>query len=154
MAQKPKIEYVGQFYIVGSEAAKLKQKKNPAVIATNRPVQRTVYVDPVALGGIVVAVVLLISLAVGCLQYRSAWKENARVHAQVTALRSENTALHRRYTEGFDLEVIRDTAEDLGMVPAEEAEVRFMDVTLPQPKKENTWWQDTKWFLSGLLERD
>lgn len=153
MAQKPKIEYVGQFYIVGSEAAKLKQKKNPAVLTTNM-VQRTVYIDPVALAGIVLAVVLLIGLAVGCLQYRSAWKENDRVHAAVSALRSENTALRQRYTDGFDVESIRDKAKDLGMVPAEEAEVRFMDVTMPKPKKGPSWWSEVKWFLSGLLERD
>lgn len=153
MAPKPKIEYVGQFYIVGSEAAKLKRKKNPAVLATPT-VRRTVYVDPVALAGIVMAVVLLVGLAVGCLQYRSAWKENERVHAAVSALRSENTALRQRYTDGYDVESIRDKAKDMGLVPAEEAQVRFMDVTMPKPQKTTSWWREVKWFLSGLLERD
>ena len=29
MVQKPKIQYVGQFYVYGSEAQKLETKRNP-----------------------------------------------------------------------------------------------------------------------------
>ena len=53
MDQKPVIQYVGQFYVYGSEVKAPKKKQTPkkAVLPKLKPgKERRVYVDPVAVG--------------------------------------------------------------------------------------------------------
>ena len=62
MERKPDIQYVGQFYIHGSEARELARKEQEKQARTRLPLERLqniqkVYLDPVALMGIVVSVV-------------------------------------------------------------------------------------------------
>lgn len=153
MAQKPKIEYVGEYYSYGSEARKL--KRNPVVLVSDvRTRKRTVYIDPVALAGIVLAGVLLVSLAVGSFLFYRQWQHNAELTTTVLTLRQENTNLRYRYESGFVEEEIRMKAKSWGMIPAEEAETMFFTVHMPQPKAQRSWFADVWWFLSGLLERD
>lgn len=152
MAQKPKIEYVGAYYSYGSEARKL--KRNPVVLVSDmRTQKRTVYVDPVALAGIVLAVVLLVGLAVGSVSFYRQWHRNAELSTAVLTLKQENSNLRYRYESGFDREEIRIKARGLGMIPAEEAQTRFITVHMPEAKAEHTRWDDLVWFFSGLLER-
>ena len=66
MNQKPKIQYVGQFYVHGSEARQLQLQEQKRQAKTKLPLARMqkiekIYVDPVALAGIAVAVLLLVA---------------------------------------------------------------------------------------------
>ena len=59
MVRKPDIQYVGQFYVYGSEAKQLAQQTEKKKARTRLPLERLqniqkVYVDPVALVGMVV----------------------------------------------------------------------------------------------------
>ena len=155
MSQKPKIQYVGQFYIHGSEARQLElQEKKKA--KSKLPLERlrkmeVIYLDPVAIFGIVTALVMLTVMILGVLQIRDDWEEYRVMSNYVSRLNSENAELLADYRSQYDLEDIRVKAQAMGMVPKSELEVRTVYVTIPQPEPEMTWLEEIQWFLSGLF---
>ena len=156
MSQKPKIQYVGQFYIHGSEARQLELQEKKKQAKSKLPLERlrkieVVYLDPVAIFGIVTALVMLTVMILGVLQIRDDWKEYRVMSNYVSRLNSENAELQADYRSQYDLEDIRVKAQALGMVPKSELEVRTVYVTIPQPEPEMTWLDELQWFLSGLL---
>ena len=156
MSQKPKIQYVGQFYIHGSEARQLELQEKKKQAKSKLPLERlrkieVVYLDPVAIFGIVTALVMLTVMILGVLQIRDDWKEYRVMSNYVSRLNSENAQLQADYRSQYDLEDIRVKAQALGMVPKSELEVRTVYVTIPQPEPEMTWLEEIQWFLSGLF---
>ena len=156
MSQKPKIQYVGQFYIHGSEARQLELQEKKKQAKSNLPLERlrkieVVYLDPVAIFGIVTALVMLTVMILGVLQSRDDWKEYRVMSNYVSRLNSENAELQADYRSQYDLEDIRIKAQALGMVPKSDLEVRTVYVTIPQPEPEMTWLEELQWFLSGLF---
>ena len=78
MDQKPEIQYVGQFYVYGSEvqAEKKKQQKKNQLPKIPKPTrEHYIYIDPAAVCGIAVAAVMLVVLIVGAFQLRGAMNE-------------------------------------------------------------------------------
>ena len=156
MNQKPKIQYVGQFYIHGSEARQLELQEKKKHAKSKLPLERlrkveVIYLDPVAIFGIVTALVLLAVMTVGVLQIRDDWKDYQTMSNYVSRLNSENAELKADYRSQYALEDIRVKAEALGMVPKSQLEVRTVYVTIPQPEPERTWLEEIQWFLSGLF---
>ena len=156
MSQKPKIQYVGQFYIHGSEARQLELQEKKKRAKSKLPLERlrkveVVYLDPVAIFGIVTALVMLTVMILGVLQIRDDWEEYRVMSNYVSRLNSENAQLQADYRSQYDLEDIRVKAQALGMVPKSELEVRTVYVTIPQPESEMTWLEEIQWFLSGLF---
>ena len=156
MSQKPKIQYVGQFYIHGSEARQLELQEKKKQAKSKLPLERLwkiedVYLDPVAIFGIVTALVMLTVMILGVLQIRDDWKEYRVMSNYVSRLNSENAELQADYRSQYDLEDIRVKAQALGMVPKSDLEVRTVYVTIPQPEPEMTWLEEVQWFLRGLL---
>ena len=154
MERKPEIQYVGQFYVQGSAAPQIgeKQKKKKATLPRlSREKLQKVYVDPVALCGIVVAVMMLAALAIGALQIRDSWHEYDAMGRYLATLKAENVALEKNYRDGFDLEEIRATALTLGMVPVEEVKVIPVRVSIPEPAKPDALWEQISWFVKGLF---
>ena len=156
MSQKPKIQYVGQFYIHGSEARQLELQEKKKQAKSKLPLERlrkieVIYLDPVAIFGIVTALVMLTVMILGVLQIRDDWKEYRVMSNYVSRLNSENAEMQADYRSQYDLEDIRVKAQALGMVPKSDLEVRTVYVTIPQPEPEMTWLEEVQWFLSGLL---
>lgn len=156
MSQKPKIQYVGQFYIHGSEARQLELQEKKKQAKSKLPLERlrkieVVYLDPVAIFGIVTALVMLTVMILGVLQIRDDWKEYRVMSNYVSRLNSENAEMQADYRSQYDLEDIRIKAQALGMVPKSDLEVRTVYVTIPQPEPEMTWLEELQWFLSGLF---
>ncbi len=156
MSQKPKIQYVGQFYIHGSEARQLELQEKRKQAKSQLPLERlrkmeVIYLDPVAIFGIVTALVMLAVMVVGVLQIRDDWTEYKTMSNYVSRLNMENAELKADYRSQYDLEDIRIKAEALGMVPRSELEVRTVYVTLPTPEPEMTWLEEVQWFLAGLF---
>lgn len=156
MVQKPKIQYVGQFYIYGSEARKLDQKKTPQRAKKPMPLARLekiekIVIDPGALVGIAAAVVLLFVMLSSALQFRQDWAEYRQMSNYVSELKRENAELTRTYRTGYDLDEIQKRAAALGLIPKEEVETRTITVTVPEPEAEPTWWDDVVWFWQGLF---
>ena len=156
MNQKPKIQYVGQFYIHGREARQLELQEKKKHAKSKLPLERlrkveVIYLDPVAIFGIVTALVLLAVMTVGVLQIRDDWKDYQTMSNYVSRLNSENAELKADYRSQYDLEDIRVKAEALGMVPKSQLEVRTVYVTIPKPEPERTRLEAIRWFLSGLF---
>ena len=156
MSQKPKIQYVGQFYIHGSEARQLELQEKKKQAKSKLPLERlrkieVVYLDPVAIFGIVTALVMLTVMILGVLQIRDDWEEYRVMSNYVSRLNSENAELQADYRSQYDLEDIRIKAQALGMVPKSDLEVRTVYVTIPEPESEMTWLEEVQWFLSGLF---
>lgn len=155
MVQKPKIQYVGQFYVHGSEARQMElqeQKKAKTRLPLDR-LQKVekVHVDPVAIAGIVVAVFMLVVMTMGAVQLHQDWEEYQQVSSYVSRLKKENAELTETYREGYDLEDIRTKALALGLVPKEELQTRTVTITVPEPKPVPSKIDEIKWFLEGLF---
>ncbi len=161
MIEKPKIQYIGQFYVHGSEAQKLEPKKERRIPRTRLPLERLrkiekIYLDPVALGAIVVAVVMLITMAVGVLQLRQDWMQYNAALKRVSVLNYQQFMLERDYRASYDLEEVQNKALGLGMVPMDQVPVKTVYVSIPQPEPEPGWWEskmdEIRWFWNGLWE--
>ena len=154
MDQKPVIQYVGQFYVYGSEAKVSKKKaeeKRTLLPKLRSAREHRVYVDPVAMGGIVLAVVLLAALIVGAFQLGACMKAYNAASDTLTEVKRENAKLEHAYRTGLNLESIRTRAEELGLVDESQLEKVQITVTVPEAKKEPSAWENFLWFLSGLL---
>ena len=160
MVRKPDIQYVGQFYAYGSEAQQLAAKTEKKKARTKLPLERLqniqkIYVDPVALVGMAVAVVLLVTMILGAVRIESAWEEYERMSEYVHDVRRENAELTHTYRMGYNLEEIEAKALAIGMVPASELEVIDISVTVPQPEPQpnalQQAWADFVWFIEGLF---
>ena len=156
MVQKPKIQYIGQFYVHGSEAHQLELEQEKKKAKTKLPLERLrkiekIYVDPVALMGIAVAVVMLVVMVVGALQIRDDWAVYERMSDYVSELNRTNAELTHAYRASYDLEDIRIKATALGMVPKEELETMTVTVTVPEPEPVPSKIDEIRWFLEGLF---
>lgn len=155
MTQKPKIQYVGQFYIYGSEAKALAEKerrKAKTKLPLAKPVQTAeIRVEPLALGSILAAVVLLVCMGAAALGLHSAWQEYQVMSGYVDRLTQENVQLLTDYRNGYDLDEIASHAQALGLIPAEQVKHVIIHPTVPEPEKEPGLWEDMVWFFKGLL---
>lgn len=156
MNQKPKIQYVGQFYIHGSEARQIELLEKKKQAKSKLPLERlrkveAVYLDPVAMLGIAVALVMLAVMVVGAIQIHNDWTEYRTVSGYVSRLNSQHAELMEDYRSQYDLEDIRVKAQALGMVPKSELKTQTVYVTVPQPEPEMSWLEELQWFLEGLF---
>ncbi len=158
MAYKPEIQYVGQFYVHGSEAKKVQPKKEKDLekkeytlpLLNLQPIRR-IYVDPLAICSILLAAVFLVGMIAGSMQIQTAWQELNTVEQYVQTLEKENRILDTKFRSGYDLEEVRAAALEMGMVPVEELSVVNFAVTMPEPEPETTQWELFVWFMQGLF---
>ena len=156
MNQKPKIQYVGQFYVHGSEARQLQIQEEKRQAKTRLPLARIqaiekVYVDPVALTGIVVAVIMLVTMVLGAVQLKQDWDQYEQVSAYVSELKRENARMSHIYRSSYDLEDIKTKALSMGMIPKSEMQTMSVTVTVPVPEAEPTRMEEIRFFLEGLF---
>ena len=156
MVRKPDTQYVHNFYVHGSEARVLELKPRRKIIKTILPKvapDKTIRigVDPIALGGTLVAVALLVMMVVGCFQFVDAYRNHQDAMNQVITLQNDNVIKRQVYENGYDLEDIHQKALALGMIPVEEAEVMYYSVQVPVREAEPTMWENITWFVNGLF---
>lgn len=156
MVQKPNIQYV-QFYTQGSAAQKVEPKAFPSKVFEKPKVHRrkykrkVVYLDPVALLGILVAGAMLISMMVGVWQLHKARQQAAQMEQYVQQLTAENQRLDQTFESGYDLAEVEEAARAMGMIPQEQADHVEVPVQMPQEEKSPTFWDQVTTFLSGLF---
>ena len=156
VTQKPKIQYVGMFYVHGSEAKKLQEEQRRKEARTKLPLERlrkieAIYIDPVALISIAVAVLMLVTMVYGVLRITKDWTEYRQMSAYVSELNLENANLYQEYRENIDLEDVYTKAVALGMLPVEEVPTRTITVHVPEAPVEPTWMERTTAFFTGLF---
>lgn len=154
MARHPEIQYV-RFYTDGSAARKvapvapIKTIKLPKIKKFRKI---TLHIDPVALGGIVMAAVMLVLMVVGVAQLSNVRSELQTMSAYVETLQEENTSLKNEFAQDCDLEEVQRTALALGLVPKDE--VRHVSIRvpdLPQQESQPGTWERFYTFLTGLF---
>ncbi len=156
MTPKPKIQYIGQFYVYGSEAQALAAKEKKRKPKTKLPMAgldriEKIYIDPLALIGIAVSVVMLVAMVAGAVRIQADWAEYEQMSQYVSQLKKTNAQLEHQYRSGYDLKQIEEKALALGMIPKEEAQTITATVTIPEPEPEPGFWEDVIWFFSGLF---
>ena len=155
MVKKPEIQYIDKFYVYGSEAKvlELKPKRRIKTILPLSVPDKTIKipVDPVAIGGILVAVALLVTLVIGCVQYVQVYRQYRTMMDYVVTEQNLNVDLRETYKSQIDLVQIRDKALALGMIPREEAPVITIRTELPQREPEMTYWEEFVWLCEGLF---
>lgn len=153
MNRKPDIQYIGQFYVYGSEAAAVEtepKKKRKSGLPAARPTEMiTVRVDLVAVCGLVVAVAMLMVLAFAVRQYQDACRANETMTDYVIALQNENVALEQEYLSQIDLTEVRDQAVALGMIPRDQAQVIVIHPEVPQREPGMSFWEELVWYFKG-----
>lgn len=153
MARKLDVKYVS-YYTSGSAAREI-QPAFP-VAAPPKPRKRQIkrlkiYIDPVAILGILVAVSMLISMAVGISRLRSAQKETMQMQAYVEQLTQRNEALRQEYKDSYTLAEVKQTALAMGMIPQEEVPRVPISVSVPEVTEQVTLWERIGTFLTGLF---
>ena len=158
MALKPEIQYIGQFYVHGSEAkaVEIKQEQEQKKSEYKLPLHhfqkvQKIQVDPLAICSILLAAVLLVSMVAGTLQLQSAWQDLEAANRYVYNLEAIHRQKVSEYRTALDLDDIRAKAETLGMIPVAEAKTMEITVSVPEPKAEPTMWDDIVWFMEGLF---
>ena len=145
MNQKPKIQYIGQFYVYGSEARALELEEKRKQAKTRLPLAKLesiekIYIDPVALVGIAVAVVMLVVMILGAVQLHDDWNAYQQMDDYVTSLRAQNAELTLNYRSMYDLADIEMKALAMGLVPREQVESCAVTVTMPEIQETVLTW--------------
>ena len=155
MVKKPEIQYIDKFYVYGSEAKvlELKPKRRIKTILPLSVPDKTIKipVDPGAIGGILVAVALLVTLVIGCVQYVQVYRQYRTMMDYVVTEQNLNVELRETYKSQIDLVQVREKALALGMIPREEAPTITIRAELPQREPEMTYWEEFVWLCKGLF---
>jgi hypothetical protein len=154
VARKPEIQYV-RFYTDGSAARQLEvqspRKRKAAYPQKKKQQGYVIYVDPLAVTGILLAAMMLISMLVGSIQLAVAQQQLSDAKAHVTTLRQSNEQLRATYEEGYDLEEVERSALALGMIPVSQAQVLFVEIEEEQVVEEPTFWERMSAKLQDLF---
>ena len=153
MARKPDVRYI-QFYTDGTAARQPEPKEVP--VKKPRPrkprYQLVIPVQPLAVGGILVSAVLLIMMVSGSVRLYHAQQARQAMAEYVAHLKWDNEQKSVEYEGSLNLDIIRESALALGMIP--EAEADHVSVSLPpvpQEPEQPGFWQRLTLFLEGLF---
>ena len=119
MARKPEIQYI-QYYVDGTAARKPepqqlpRKQKKPLPQKRRRP-RYVLKVQPLAVFGIVLAVVLLCVMFSGISEFLEARRQLQQMQDHVISQRQQNALLREKYEEGINLEEIHRAALALGI---------------------------------------
>lgn len=155
MAINAQVQYIR--YAVDGSAARKVEAAPVHHRAAALPKQRThkrkcIYIDPVAIFGIAVALCMFVMLSVGLVQYGQQHKRVERMQAYVDQLRMENDAMESDYIESYDAQEVERTAMALGMVHKGQSEVMTLQVTPPQQETKTVTLMDRiGTFLTSLF---
>lgn len=153
MARRPDVEYI-RYYTDGSAARqpepKVQPKKRPLPKVKQQPKQ-TLYIQPMAVIGLLLSAVMLVMMIVGAVELHNAQQQKQAMEEYVAKLTRENSIERAEYEEGLDLETIEKSALAIGMIPQAEAKQITISVSMPEPEEEPGIWEKTVLFLEGLF---
>ena len=154
MTQRRPIEYV-QFYTVGTAAKKVEVAKpklaEPVFLPPIVHKRKKVYVDPVPVLGMLVAVCMLFTMLIGVNHLRQVRQDTEAMEQYVLHLQQVNDEKQELYHNSYSLEEIEKTAIALGMVPADQVLHQIIDVSEPSAQEEPSLFDSVGTFLSGLF---
>jgi len=155
MARKPEIQYI-RYYTDGSAARQLevrqpeKKKRRPLPKQKRKP-KLILRVQPLAILGVLVSVVMLFMMIQGVGELFEAQRQEQAMENHLISLKAKNEELLQTYNENIDLEDIERKALALGMVPESEVKHITISVPMPEPEEEPGVWEQISAFLTGLF---
>lgn len=154
MAKKYSIEYVN-FYTDGSAARKIAPVLHSEKAVLPKPKKhkrRVIYLDPVAVLGMAVAVCMLVMMCVGLVQLGNARSKAVAMEQYVIRLDTQREQLDQMYHEGYDIAEVERTALALGMVPGSQVPQTTIVIPVEEPAENTvTLWDQIGTFLSSLF---
>lgn len=154
MARKNEVQYVN-FYTAGSAAYKFEpvtEQKPKATLPKPRRAKRIrIFVDPVVVLGMFMAMLMLVMTVTGIVRYNEIRRQEDQLQAYVALLQQKNEKLEADYHAGYDADEIYEIATAMGMIPASQAEHLRLPVTVMEPEPEPTGWENFCSFLAGLF---
>ena len=141
MARNPD-RYV-RYYTFGSAAPKLDRPEPRQKLPKMKPAQKRkpLPIDPVAVLGSTVALLLAVLMVVGLAQVTGTNARIREMETEVMTLEMEQEALRELYEAGYDLEEVRDEALSMGMIPADDAQhIRVSISTRSAEVPRLSWW--------------
>ena len=155
MALKPDIMYVS-YYTAGSAAYDVERKpakpKAAPVHKQRRAKKKVITVDPIAVCGLLVAVVMFFMLIAGVQDYQDSLEQAQRMSMYVEQLKNENAALQNTYDNSYDADAVFEMATAIGMIPKEDVEHIQIQVNIPQQEEvQLSFWENVSLFLTGLF---
>lgn len=154
MARKTQVQYIN-FYTAGSAAYQLEEpirRKADVQLPKPRRKKRIVLrVDPVAVFGLCMAVVMFVMMICGVCNLVSARNQQAQMADYVQRLEAENARLEETYRQGYDLDEIYEIATAMGMIPVEQAQHVQVTVAAVEEEEEPSGWDNFIVFLAGLF---
>lgn len=155
MALQADVQYVS-YRVDGTAARKVERHTAQGNVTPaykrRRAEHKVIAVDPLALAGIAVSAVMLIAMIFGVVQYRNALQDSRQMSQYVQQLQQQNEQLEQSYKEGYDLDEIRDIAEEIGMVSSNQMEEVMISVQKPQQEEVRlSFWESISTFLTGIF---
>ena len=155
MARRNEVQYVS-FYTAGTAAHKIEPVSAPKKKAESKQPRRAkkirIFVDPMALIGGCVAMVMLVMMLVGLGQLQAARQQEAQLQAYINRLEEQSIMLNAQFQAGYDANEIYDVAIGMGMIPADQAERVQVSVQIPaEVEEEHSAWENIYTFLIGLF---
>ena len=153
MAQQLDVRYV-DFYSAGSSALKVSPAISLETLELPRRTKKkakklVLYVDPVAIAGILMASVMAVLLIVGFVQLNSARQEEFAMAAYVDSLQQQNQELTAEFEAGYDLAQVEEVALALGMVSQEQLQKVTVKIAEPAEAPEPSTWHN---FWSSIVD--
>ena len=153
MARRPDVQYV-RYYTDGSAARQLEPKtprKKRQLPKVKQQPRQTLYIQPMAIAGVLLSVVMLVMMITGSVELYHAQQEKQAMEEYVLQLNKENIIKRAEYEESLDLETIEKSALALGMIPESEAKTITISIPVPEIVEEPGFWEKTVLFLEGLF---
>lgn len=155
MALRADVQYVS-YGIDGTAAKKVERhvgEGHAAPVYKRRKAEhKVIAVNPLALAGMALSVILLVAMVVGLVQYQQVLEDSRQMSQYVQQLQQENVQLEQTYRDGYDLDEIRQIAEQAGMVAAENVEQISVSVQKPeQEEAQMSFWKSLTTFLTGIF---
>lgn len=153
MARRPDVQYV-RYYTDGSAARQLEPKtprRKPQLPKVKQQPKQVLYIQPMAIAGVLLSVVMLVMMITGSVQLYHAQQEKQAMEEYVRQLSRENIIQRAEYEEGLDLETIEKSALALGMIPETEAKKITISIPVMEIVEEPGFWEKTVLFLEGLF---
>jgi hypothetical protein len=160
MAQKPykhNIEYIQRYYSYGSEAKAVeqqpakKQVEKPQLPKRQKEPVTTICIDPIAFCGMMVAVVMLVVMLAGMVQYSVIRDDHNVMKNYVNELREECVLQQHQFNARFEPDEIETTARALGMIPVSQAQTISIRVEVPVRQEDPGFFDNLIWFFSSLF---
>ena len=122
MAINSDVHYV-RYYTAGSAARELAPQvplRTKTAPKARKQRKSIIYIDPVAIIGVVTAIIMVAVMILGVVQLNQLKEEASAMQSYMLDLKAENAEMTTQYREGYDLEAVEKTASALGMVPADQ----------------------------------